>query len=143
MGIFDDFGRLIDAGAKTPRPSLSESLKQAADAAEQAAAFQQAAAAGTTGMTAGAPGFNPFENAAAYNSAVRGSGVVKAITDTGQKFDVTPIYDITLDVTIDGKPPYEVVHRQMIAAAALGNWQPGKVITLRVDPANPSTVMLG
>lgn len=142
MGIFDDVGRLMGAAAQTPRPGLSDSVKQAADAAEQAAVFRDAAAA-TSGATAGAPGFNPFQNAAAYNSAIRGSGTVISIVDTGQRFDVTPIYDITLEVTIDGKPPYEVVHRQMVAAAALGNWQPGKMTTLRVDPADPTKVMLG
>lgn len=142
MGILDDMGRLMDAAAKNPRPGVSESIANAADAAEQAAQFRDAAA-GMSGATAGAPGFNPFQNAAAYNAAVRGSGTVKAIVDTGQRFDVTPIYDITLEVTIDGKAPYDVVHRQMIAAAALGNWQPGKVTTLRVDPADPTKVMLG
>ncbi len=142
MGILDDVGRLMDAAAKNPRPGIRDGIAQAANAAEQAAQFRDAAA-GISGATSGAPGFNPFQNAAAYNAAVRGSGTVKAIVDTGQKFDVTPIYDITLEVTIDGKAPYEVVHRQMIAAAALGNWQPGKVTTLRVDPADPTKVMLG
>jgi hypothetical protein len=31
----------------------------------------------------------------------------------------------------------------MIAAAALGGWQVGKVITLRVDPVDKTKVMLG
>lgn len=141
MGVFDDAARLIGAAAQNPKPGVSDAIKQAADAAEQAAQFRGDAAA--SGATAGAPGFNPFQNAAAYNSAVRGSGVVKAIVDTGQRIAETPVYDITLEVTVDGTPPYEVVHRQMIAAAALGNWQPGKTTTLRVDPVDPTKVMLG
>ncbi len=142
MGILDDMGRLMDAAAKNPRPGIGESIAMAADAAEQAAQFRDAAA-GVSGATAAAPGFNPFQNAAAYNAAVRGSGTVTAIVDTGQRFGDTPIYDITLTVAIDGREPYEVVHRQMIAAAALGNWQPGKVTPVRVDPADPTKVMLG
>ena len=43
----------------------------------------------------------------------------------------------------DGTPAFPVVHRQMIAAAAIGNWQPGKIITLRVDPNDKTKVMLG
>ncbi len=43
----------------------------------------------------------------------------------------------------DGIPPYQVVHRQLIAAAALANWQPGKVIGLRIDPNDHQSVMLG
>lgn len=142
MGILDDAARLMGAAAKNPMPNIGESMANAANAAEQAAQLRDAAA-GVSGATAGAPGFNPFQNAAAYNSAVRGTGVVKAIVDTGQRIAETPVYDITLEVTVDGKAPYEVVHRQLIAAAALGNWQPGKTTTLRVDPVDPTKVMLG
>lgn len=145
MGILDDMGRLLDASKDNPRTGIADGIKQAADAAEQAKMFQQTGAgAAASGATAGAPGFNPFENAAAYNSAIGGSGVVTALTDTGQKFDTTVIYDVSLDVTLnDGTPAYPVVHRQMIASAAIGNWQPGKVITLRVDPNDKTKVMLG
>lgn len=141
MGILDDLGRVLDVSQQYPKPGLREGMAKAADAAEQADAYRKQAEAAAA--TAGAPGFNPFQNAAAYNAAVRGSGVVKSIADTGQKFETTPIYDITLEVTLDGEPPYEVVHRQLIAAAALGNWQPGKVIPVRVDPQDKTQVMLG
>ena len=145
MGVFDDVGRILDASEGTPKVGLTDGIKNAADAAEQMKLWQQRAAAGAaSGATAGAPSFNPFENMAAYGNAIPGSGVVTALTDTGQKFETTVIYDVALDVTLnDGTPAYPVVHRQMIAAAALGNWQPGKVITLRVDPANKTQVMLG
>jgi hypothetical protein len=141
MGMLDDVGRILDASKNNPRPGLAEGLSKAADAAEQAKIWQQQGA--PAGATAGAPGFNPFENAAAYSAAIPGSGVVTSLTDTGQKFDTATIYDVGLDVTLDGQAPYPVVHRQMIAAAALGNWQPGKVITLRVDPQDKTKVMLG
>ncbi|TAL44454.1 MAG: hypothetical protein EPN91_04380 [Salinibacterium sp.] len=139
MGVLDDMGRLWDASKNNPRPGFADGIKKAADAAEKANEFRAASAA----AQAGAPSANPFVNAAAMNSAIRGSGVVTALTDTGQKFETTTIYDVSLDVTIDGEAPYSVVHRQMIAAAALGNWQPGKVITLRVDPVDKTKVMLG
>ena len=143
MGILDDMGRLLDASKNNPQTGMADGVKQAADAAEQAKMFQQGAAA-ASGVTGGAPGFNPFENMAAMNAAIPGSGVVTALTDTGQKFETTVIYDVSLDVTLnDGTPAFPVVHRQMIAAAAIGNWQPGKIITLRVDPNDKTKVMLG
>lgn len=142
MGLFNDFGRLLDASGKQKRPGFSESIKQAADAAEQANRLQEAGGIAAAGM-GGTPSANPFVNAAAMNAALRGSGVVKAIADTGQAFEGAKIYDVTLEVTVDGEEPFEVVHRQMIAAAALGIWQPGKVISLRVDPNDHSSVMLG
>lgn len=140
MGILDDMGRLVGNGISAPRPNFAESIKQAADLSDQA----RAGTAGADAMAAaGGYGANPFANLAAMNAAIPGSGVVTALTDTGQKFDTTTIYDVGLTVTIDGEPPFPVVHRQMIAAAALGTWQVGKTISLRVDPTDKTKVMLG
>lgn len=140
MGILDDLGRLVGNGLTTPRPDYAESMKKAADLSDQA----KAGTAGADAMAAaGGYGANPFANLAAMNAAIPGSGVVTALTDTGQKFETTTIYDVGLTVTIDGEPPFPVVHRQMIAAAALGNWQVGKTISLRVDPKDKTQVMLG
>ncbi|MEP6479535.1 MAG: hypothetical protein ABJB03_09100, partial [Rhodoglobus sp.] len=75
MGVFDDFGRLINAGAKTPRPKFADSIKQAADAAEGAQAYKDAATMAAQAGTGGY-GANPFENLAMMNSAIAGSGVV-------------------------------------------------------------------
>lgn len=139
MGVFDDLGRLWDASKQQQRPGFSEGIKQAADAAE--AANRMRATGGATGMNG--VSFNPFENAAAMNAMSRGTGTVVALTDTGEKFDTTTIYDVTFDVVADGHPGFRVVHRQMIAAAALGNWQPGKTLPVRFDPANPTQVIIG
>jgi hypothetical protein len=76
-------------------------------------------------------------------AATRGSGTVVSIVDTGEKFQEASIYDVTLDVKSDTHPSFRVVHRQMIAAAALGNWQPGKMLPVRFDPANTSQVTIG
>lgn len=141
MGMLDDFNRIKAATGDKPKVGFRESLSNAADAAEAVKAYQDAAA--TAQAAAGGYGANPFGNLAAMNAAKPGSGLVKALVDTGQKFETTTIYDVTFEVTVDGEPPYEVVHRQMIAAAALGNWQPGKVVGLRVDAQDKTQVMLG
>jgi hypothetical protein len=86
---------------------------------------------------------NPFADAAAYNAAIPGSGEILSLTDTGALLADSHVYDIGLRVTIDGREPYEVVHRQVLAATVLGAWQPGKVIALRVDAIDPTQVMLG
>jgi hypothetical protein len=141
MGFFDDLGRLMDVGAKQPRPGMRESMKKSADSAEAAQKFQAELAASTGAH--GSLGANPFANAAAYTAAVPGSGTVLSLTDTGQLLADSHVYDIALTVTIDGREPFEVVHRQVLSAAVLGAWQPGKVIALRVDPVDQSKVMLG
>ncbi len=141
MGMLDDYNRIKAATGGKPKVGLRQSLANAADAAEAAQAYREAAA--TAQGAAGGYGANPFENMAAMNAATPASGVVKSLVDSGQRFETTTIYDVTLEVTVDGQPPYEVVHRQMIAAAALGNWQPGKTIGLRVDPKDKTQVMVG
>ena len=88
-------------------------------------------------------GANPFANAAAYNAAIVGSGEILSLTDTGTMLADSHVYDIGLRVTVEGRAPYEVVHRQVLAATVLGGWQPGKVIALRVDAIDPTQVMLG
>lgn len=144
MGVFEDMGRIWDVSKKQERPGLLEGISQAADAAEAAAAMKAQIDAnngkipGVNGQSA-----NPFENAAGMAAATRGTGTVAKLEDTGEKFDTASIYDVTLDVVSDTAPPFQVVHRQMIAAAALGNWQPGKTLPVRFDPANPTQVTIG
>ena len=139
MGMFDDVGRIWDASKSNPRPGLADSLKQAADAAEAAKAMQ--AAGGPVGVNG--QSFNPFENMQGMAAATRGSATVAKLEDTGEKFQEASIYAVTLGVTSDTAPPFQVVHKQMIAAAALGNWQVGKVLPVRFDPANTSQVTIG
>jgi len=137
MGVLDDMGRMWDASQQMPKKSFSEKMKDAADGAEAAVAMQKAAAAGApTGMNGAS--FNPFENMAAMNAGVRGSATVVSIVDTGTKLADTPVYDVTMDVIADGQPGFRTVHRQVIAAAALGNWQAGKVLPVRFDPNDVS-----
>jgi hypothetical protein len=130
MGVLDDMGRMWDASKQLPRKPFGERMKDAADAAESAA---ELAKNGPPPPPNGVS-YNPFENMAAMNAAVRGSGTVASITDTGEKIDGASVYDLTIDVIADGQPGFRATHRQLIAAAALGNWQVGKVLPVRFDP---------
>lgn len=139
MGVFDDVGRIWDASKNNPRPGLVEGIGMAADAAEAAKAMQAA------GVPQGVNGqsFNPFENMQGMAAATRGTGTVVKLVDTKEKFQEASIYDVTFTVVSDGHEPFEVVHRQMISAAALGNWQVGKTLPVRFDPADPTQVTIG
>ena len=144
MGAFDDIGRIWDAASKNPRPSLGDALKQGADAAEQAQKMREQLAA-TGGVPQGVNGqsFNPFENMQGMAAATSGTGTIIRIDDTGQTFDAAKIYDVTFDVVSDSAPSFRVVHRQMIATAAMGNWVPGKTLPVKFDPANTSQITIG
>ena len=103
------------------------------------------ALAATGGVPKGVNGqsFNPFESMQGIAAATRGTGTITKLVDTKEKFQEASIYDVTMDVVSDGHEPFEVVHRQMIAAAALGNWQVGKTMPVRFDPANLTQVTIG
>ena len=139
MGVLDDMGRIWDASKGNPRPGLVQGIGMAADAAEAAKAMQ------ANGVPQGLNGqsFNPFENMQGMAAATRGTGTVAKLADTGEKFQEASIYDVTLDVVSDTLAPFQVVHRQMISAAALGNWQVGKTLPVRFDPANLTQVTIG
>ena len=144
MGIIEDAGRLWDVSQKNQRPGLADGMKQAADGAEAAQAMKEAMAA-NGGVPQGVNGqsFNPFENMAGMAAATRGTGTIAKLVDTGEKFEQTHIYDVTFDVVSDEHAPFQVVHRQMVSAAALGNWQVGKTLPVRFDPANLTQVTIG
>lgn len=143
MGLIEDAGRIWDVSKKNQRPGLVDGIKQAADAAEAAQAMkeQMAANGGVPGVNG--QSFNPFENMQGMAAATRGTGTVTKLVDTKEKFQEASIYDVTFNVVSDSHPPFEVVHRQMISAAALGNWQPGKTLPVRFDPANLTQVTIG
>jgi hypothetical protein len=139
MGVFDDVGRIYDATKGNKRPGLVDGIKQAADAAEAA----QAMKAGGVPQGVNGQSFNPFENMQGMAAATRGTGTISKLVDTKEKFQEASIYDVTFNVVSDTQAPFEVVHRQMISAGALGNWQVGKTMPVRFDPANLSQVTIG
>lgn len=140
MGVFNDLFRLVKAGVKeTVNTDYAANLRQSADLAEQFAGVQPGAPTGTHG----AAGANPFANMAAYNSMVRGSATVVSITDTGTTLVDTPIYEVVFDMNLPGIAPYRTTYKTVIAAAALPQWQPGCLQTVRASAEDPSAVMLG
>ena len=144
MGLIEDAGRIWDVSKKNQRPGIVDGIKQAADAAEAAQAMkEQMAANGGVPQGVNGQSFNPFENMQGMAAATRGTGTVTKLVDTKEKFQEASIYDVTFNVVSDSHAPFEVVHRQMISAAALGNWQVGKTLPVRFDPANLSQVTIG
>ena len=127
-----DLKRKADAQPKT---SMMDGIKMANQAMDQATEFQAA-----NGAQAGA---NPFANATAYSQTTPGSATVTAIQDTGTRINESPVVELDLMVTVEGREPYPVKHRQVISPVVMANFQPGSVITVRVDPADQSKIIIG
>ena len=140
MGVFRDIGRLMRAGVEqSARTDYVENLKQSADLAEQMSGVDPNRPLGTHGAASA----NPFVNMAAFASMTSASGTVVSLSPTGRDLDGTPIYTVELSVGIDGQDPYRATYETVIAAGALHNWQPGRILPFRVSPTNPQTLMLG
>jgi len=68
---------------------------------------------------------------------------IVASRDTGTQINLQPVLELDLLVMRQGQPPYPATVRQMVANAQLGLVAPGSTVSVRIDPANPSTVLLG
>jgi hypothetical protein len=148
MGMFKDVGdafkvlrsdELKDLKRKAdaqPKVSMMDGLKLANEAVDQAQVWQQQGAA-MQGMAAGMPG------GATYASGIPGSATVNALSETGTVMNNAPVMEIDLTVTVPGRDPYPVKHRQLVAYSALGNFQPGKTFPVHVDQQDPTKIVIG
>src|SRR5262249_26134440 len=72
-----------------------------------------------------------------------GQATVQAVRDTGMTINENPQVEFDLLVSVDGSEAYPVTHRQVVSRLVLSNFQPGAAIPVRVDPADPSRVLIG
>lgn len=132
----DELKELKRKADAQPKVSMLDGVKMANQAMDQAQEFQDMTA--SQGLSA-----SPMANMAAMTNGLVGNATVKSLSDTGQQMNGAPVMDVLLTVQLPGEQPYDVQHKQLIAHAAMGNWQPGKMFPVRVDPANRTSVIIG
>jgi len=71
-----------------------------------------------------------------------GSATITAVRDTGTTVNDNPVVDLDLQVTLEGATAYPITHRQMISRLTIGSFQPGITVPVRVDPANPQSLII-
>lgn len=131
----DELKELKKKADAQPKTSMMDGIRAANSAMDTAAEYQAA--------IGGAQGANPFANAAAYSQTTPGSAQVTAIADTGTRINESPVVELDLMVTVAGKEPYPVKHRQVISPVVMANFQPGSTISVRVDPQDQSKIIIG
>ena len=129
----DELKELKKKADAQPKRSMLEGVKMANAAYDDAVVMQQSAA----GMADPAA----FQNT--YMAGAAGTAIVNAIHDTGTQINMAPVCELDLTVTVPGKEPYAVKHRQLIAHSALGRFQPGATFSVRVDANDPSKLVIG
>lgn len=76
-------------------------------------------------------------------NGVQGQATVKSLQDTGMMVNNMPQIQMELSVVVPGQEAYDVTHTQVLAHSALGSMQPGATVAVRVDPNDPSSLMIG
>ena len=129
----DELNELKKKADAQPKRSMLEGVKMASAAHDDAPVVQQSAA----GMS------DPAASQNTCMAGMPGTAIVNAIKYTGTQINMVPVYELDLTVTLPGKEPYAVKHRQLIAHAALARFLPGATFSVRVDANDPSKLVIG
>lgn len=133
MGFFKDLRSVKkQAEAMTPQEyrGLAGSMRMAKDGMAQ--------------MNEALGGLADYQQKVQHLNAVGrpGTATVTAIRQTGTMINENPECDIDLQVVVDGGPPYAATVRQTIAMIAIPSFQPGKEVPVKVDPQDPSSLII-
>jgi hypothetical protein len=82
------------------------------------------------------------KTATLMSRGIAGQARVERICDTGATVNENPQVQLELTVTIPGRDPYQAVLTQIVSRIALGRFQPGAVMPVRVSPSDPQTLMI-
>lgn len=79
---------------------------------------------------------------ALLQTGVAGTATITGMTQGGTMVNYQPVIEFDLEVTVQGKDPYAVKHKEAVAQMLLPQVQPGKTIAVKVDPEDPSRLAI-
>ena len=123
MGFLKDMRAFKQLADSTPRPGLRATLRDGLATVDQVNADAQRA------------------QHLALNG-LPGQATITSIRDTGTTINEHPLVELGLDVTLEGRPPYAVTHTQLINRLAVGGFTPGAIVPVRVDPVDPTSLLV-
>ena len=88
-----------------------------------------------------------IKNSAAKAAYLREHGIsckgsVVGIQRTGVKINNVPQFNITVQVMRDGQAPYNASAKMLLPPGSAGQFKPGLVLPVRVDPNDPQAIMI-
>jgi hypothetical protein len=75
-------------------------------------------------------------------SGIPGQARIDQVSDTGVTVNDNPQVQFNLTVTIPGRDPYPATLTQVVSRIAIGSFQPGATVPVRVSPDDPQTLMI-
>jgi hypothetical protein len=82
------------------------------------------------------------KTAALMANGIIGQATIDQISDTGATINDNPQVQFALTVTIPGHDPYPATLTQVVSRIAIGSFQPGATVPVRVSPDDPQTLMI-
>ena len=71
-----------------------------------------------------------------------GQATITDVREIGRSSHRNPVVEFDLRVLLEGREPYPVTHRQVVSRLVVGNFAPGAVVPVRVDPGNVAEVII-
>ena len=71
-----------------------------------------------------------------------GTATITALRQTGTFVNDNPEVEMDLQVTVDGMTPYSATHRQVVATVAAPRFHPGAIVPVKVDPDEPTSLIV-
>lgn len=134
----DELKELKKKADAQPKVSMLEGVKMANQAYDQAMVMQQQG-----GQIQGMYGGDMTALGHTAAGGVMGTADITAIRDTGTMINDAPVCELDLMVTVPGREPYAVTHRQLLAHSAIPRFQPGASFSVRVDANDPTKLVIG
>jgi len=126
----DELKELKKKADAQPKRSMMDGIRAANEAMDNIPQWEQ-------------QGADAMQMAQNYSNGIAGNATVTAISDTGTMVNNAPVMELDLQVTVPGKEPYQVKHRQLVALSAIPNFQPGKTFPVHVDQQDPTKLTIG
>jgi hypothetical protein len=71
-----------------------------------------------------------------------GTATITALRRTGTFVNENPEIEMDLQVSVDGMAPYPATCRQVFATLAAPRYHPGATVPVKVDPSEPTSLIL-
>ncbi len=82
------------------------------------------------------------KTAALMASGIVGQARIDNVSDTGTTINENPQVQFNLTVTIPGRDPYPATLTQVVSRIAIGSFQPGATVPVRVSPQDPQSLII-
>ena len=82
------------------------------------------------------------KTAALMSSGIVGQARIDNVSDTGATINDNPRVQFNLTVTVPGREPYPATLTQVVSRIAIGSFQPGASVPVRVSPDDPQSLII-